>query len=89
MKHCSFVSGEKGTACTGCGYRLKRDYATPPTRDCQANGLGSYIEELLESIGITKDRYMEVKRMFGLPHRCNCDRRKEWLNKVSDWWLSR
>ena len=49
-------------------------------------GLGDYTESLLKSIGITQARYVAAKQLFGLAPTCGCDARKEWLNRVSDWW---
>lgn len=49
-------------------------------------GLGDYTESLLRSIGVTKERYIAAKELFGFAPTCNCDARKEWLNNVSDWW---
>ena len=46
-------------------------------------GFGDKVEKALKAMGITEDRYKEVKRMFGLPPKCNCSKRKAWLNKVS------
>ena len=51
-------------------------------------GLGDYTESLLQSVGITKERYVAAKEMFGLAPTCNCDSRRDWLNRVSDWWRS-
>lgn len=48
--------------------------------------LGDFTERQLRKLGITKERYVEVKKLFGLSPICHCDKRKEWLNKVSDWW---
>jgi hypothetical protein len=48
-------------------------------------GLGDYTEQLLSSIGVTKDRYAAAKELFGLAPTCNCETRKEWLNKVGAW----
>ncbi len=56
----------------------KIEAATPRV----AKGLGDYTERMLESIGITKERYAEVKEKFGFAPTCNCNGRKEWLNKV-------
>ena len=47
--------------------------------------LGDRLEQTLTRMGITKDRYKEVKQRFGFPPTCNCDKRKEWLNKVGRW----
>lgn len=48
--------------------------------------LGDFTENILESIGVTKARYIEAKKLFGLSPTCNCELRKQWLNRVSDWW---
>lgn len=48
--------------------------------------LGDYTESLLQSVGITKERYIAAKQLFGLAPTCGCGERKEWLNRVSDWW---
>lgn len=45
-------------------------------------GLGDNMKRWLRSWGITKERYVEVKEMFGLPPTCNCDERQQWLNKI-------
>lgn len=47
--------------------------------------LGDYTERVLASIGVTKERYVEAKSLFGLAPTCNCPERKEWLNKVGKW----
>lgn len=49
------------------------------------NGLGDSVESMLKTLGITPERYVEVKQMFGLPPTCGCAKRKEWLNKVGRW----
>ena len=51
-------------------------------------GFGDKVELALKTMGITEDRYLEVKRMFGLPPKCNCKRRKEWLNNVGNHFIT-
>ena len=51
-------------------------------------GLGDLTEALLQSLGVTQNRYCEAKRLFGLTPECWCQERIAWLNKVSDWWRS-
>lgn len=51
----------------------------PPTK------LGDRTESLLKKIGITQDRYKEVKARFGLAPDCSCDARKQWLNNVGEY----
>ena len=48
-------------------------------------GLGDRVESMLTKLGITEERYVEVKRLFGLPPVCNCAGRREWLNRVGRW----
>ena len=45
-------------------------------------GLGDILERELTRMGITQDRYKEIKKKFGFPPTCGCEKRKEWLNKV-------
>jgi hypothetical protein len=94
--NCAWITNQRGQTCIyGCGYALKRDYDERPVRVCTAApqqppipnvGLGDAVESLLASIGVTQDRYKAAKELFGLPPNCGCTLRKEWLNKVSDWW---
>jgi hypothetical protein len=51
-----------------------------------SDGLGDWTERLLKSVGLTEERYKHAKEIFGLAPTCGCAARKEWLNKVSDWW---
>jgi hypothetical protein len=48
-------------------------------------GLGDYTERLLQSIGITEERYKDIKQRFGLASSCNCEARKLWLNNVTNY----
>ena len=44
----------------------------------KSKGLGDSVEKVLNSIGVTQERF---KSWFGLKG-CNCDERKQWLNKI-------
>ncbi len=69
--------------CSQCGLPL----AVVERRECTAPPrLGDWAAKLLETVGITQDRYKAVKALFGLPPTCDCPARQEWLNRVSDWW---
>lgn len=50
-----------------------------------SDGLGDHTEKLLSSIGVTKEKYVEIKEKFGLPPTCGCDARKRWLNDVGKY----
>jgi len=54
----------------------------PRAAPVSRNGLGDRLEHWLERRGITKERYAEIKEAFGLPPKCSCSARREWLNKV-------
>lgn len=101
VDRCEFTNGSKGTRCPKCGYELRSEYRFPPVRPCSGEhsispatemqvatdlGLGDYTESLLRSIGVTKERYIAAKELFGFAPTCHCEARKEWLNHVSDWW---
>lgn len=88
-KLCWFQEKEGQAVCVKCGYRTRlTDDLTKIYRQCQpaTKGLGDFTENVLASIGITKDRYKAAKELFGLSPTCNCELRKQWLNRVSDWW---
>ena len=44
--------------------------------------LGDLLERELTRMGITQDRYKEIRKMFGFPPTCSCDKRIAWLNRV-------
>lgn len=48
-------------------------------------GLGDTLASWLTAVGVTEENYKAVKQMFGLPPKCGCARRKEWLNRVGRW----
>jgi hypothetical protein len=58
------------------------DWRATPKRK---RGLGDRTEQLLASLGVTKERYVEAKKRFGLPPTCDCPERREWLNRVGAW----
>lgn len=75
------VATEQPTrGCGGCGGGKQNAKKREPKK------LGDTLESLLSGIGVTKERYIEAKALFGLPPNCACEARKQWLNKVSDWW---
>ena len=79
--------------CTQCGclveLRIRRTchawIATAPPQLQPNRGLGDYTERLLASIGVTKDRYVAAKKLFGLAPTCGCAERQAWLNRVGKW----
>lgn len=64
----------------------RRKFDPPSQPDIPVVGLGDWTEQILSSVGITKDRYKAAKELFGLAPTCSCESRQAYLNKVSDWW---
>ena len=81
----------KGTATfkDDCGFRFLKAWEPVKGRKRDAalmtRGLGDYAERIMKSVGITEDRYAEIKEKFGLPATCNCKARKKWLNAVGQY----
>jgi len=46
---------------------------------------GTLLKLILVAVGITEERYKEVKELFGLPPDCKCAEREEWINKVVEY----
>lgn len=78
----------EGNPCKRCGAPTRDGYRRVCGQSPSQPGLGDYTEAMLQSIGVTKERYQAAKQLFGLSPTCDCDQRKEWLNRVSDWWRS-
>ena len=55
----------------------------------KAEGWGDKVAVLLKRIGVTEEGYKAVKEKFGLPPTCGCAKRREWLNRVGEWWNGR
>ena len=75
-----YVGTRAGETLAQCGVKTKSTSSRPTA------GAGDRLEAILSSVGITQDRYKEAKKLFGLPPTCNCGKRKEWLNRVGEWW---
>lgn len=90
--------------CMGCGNRFYASGAVARTESpaTRPEGLGDLAEEFFSYCGLTKETYLGLKGGLGLMTTCNCDTRKDWLNKFgeatgigdaaskfSDWLLDR
>jgi hypothetical protein len=51
------------------------------TNEEQITGLGDIVQATLNKVGITEERF---KQFFGIKS-CNCEKRKQWLNKILSW----
>jgi len=52
------------------------------TQHTPSLGLGDYVAAGLHAIGITKQRYVAIKRLLGLKPQCRCKERREKLNNL-------
>lgn len=66
-----------GWKCERCG----RWYATH--QECCQWLAGDDLEHALNTLGITKERWMAIRERLHLDPKCNCQARQEWLNKTS------
>lgn len=82
---CEWTGLQKGDRCRRCRYQLKQDFGKPPRRECTKPGLGSRIRRGLAAIGITRQRYLRVKKKLGLSATCGCEAREAWLNQLDAW----
>lgn len=73
----------KDRRCIHCGYELPDHVRLPAVRECDTWAAGDDLENWLQAVGIFKERWVAVKEKLGLPPTCNCEARKEWLNKAS------
>lgn len=82
--------------CSVCNWQTTTAPGLPVHRRCgrprpaEAKGenplpLGDWLDGMLSSVGVTKERYKEAKKLFGLPPTCNCPERQAWLNRVGAW----
>ena len=76
--HCLFHAKEGGWECSRCGRFVRLQSEKPPSAACKSpKGLGDYVADGLEAIGITKER---VSAVVGAP--CRCPERQSALNKL-------
>ena len=89
---CDFEKITGTCVCSHCGTPAKScAICDQCRRKCRSENdklgdkLGDKTEKLLKTIGITPDLVKACKQRFGLAPTCNCNGRKEYLNRVSDW----
>ena len=46
---------------------------------------GTFAKRFLTKLGITEDRYKDMKAAIGLPPNCSCKARAEWMNRAWKW----
>lgn len=76
--------------CLACGRRARVPSTTPRIHcGCgyvQENGpvagLGDYVAAGLHRVGVTRRRYVRLKRALGLAADCHCPRRQRRLNEM-------
>ena len=74
-----------GTATTLARLLDPRELKRKCKSESESGGLGDITAASFRLVGVTPRRYKQIKKLFGLPPICNCDARKEWLNKVTLW----
>ena len=94
MRECVFVrvetldDGRDLVACRYCGTRMRLSKGMQGIAYCKSSlGIGDLLERELTRMGITQDRYKEIKKMFGFPPTCSCDKLIAWLNRVGRQYL--
>lgn len=92
LRECEWADVSDGSVvCVRCHKTLPRKMRQRcrlpgETEAPRGDGLGDLVEGALTKIGVTPERYNEVRALFGLPPCDGCAKRKAWLNKVSAWW---
>ena len=76
-----FQAWEAGT---GPGQPKPQSVVKPPKK--KPAGWGDAVTTALKKIGVTEEGYKAAKQLFGLPPTCGCAKRREWLNRVGEWW---
>jgi len=93
MKFCKYKQVNGELFCEDCGIELRGRWNAKqlPPRNCPANAttlpeskpqLGDRLESLLKKVGITEEKYRELKAMAGFSPTCNCPQRRRFLNKL-------
>ncbi len=73
--------------CPRCNWQLEAETNEPVEHTCgskKITRLGDRIEHALESVGITKEKYVGWKEMLGLPPTCGCASRQNWINEADE-----
>jgi len=69
----------------GPGQTKKATDTPEEKKERNPSAWGDRLHDWLEQHGITEERYKLAKQKFGLPPKCNCAARQEWLNRVGAW----
>jgi len=64
------------------GEITERPIEYQPATPSEGDGFGDWVQQRLEAVGVTKERWIAAKETVGLPPVCNCEERQEWLNEV-------
>jgi len=90
LSNCQFTShGRSKLRCIACGrlvrlgdIRARHCRSDSPKRSAKSPQLGDRLESLLKKVGITEEKYRELKVMAGFSPTCNCPQRHRFLNKL-------
>ena len=59
------------------------EYDCRTMRKAVPAGLGDWVKATLSTLGITPEKYGEIKEKFGYPPDCKCNGRQVWISKVA------
>lgn len=79
------LDGQYLWRCRNCAWHAFSETDEPLEHRCgdaKIVRLGDRVELALESVGITKDRWIALKAKIGLPATCDCPSRKKWLSDL-------
>lgn len=81
MNDCVFKNG----VCQNCGHKIPKRLGDNVRRSCgkAKPKLGDRIETILKTVGITQDRYKELKELAGWKPNCACPQRVYFLNRIT------
>lgn len=65
--------------CDRCGLRTMRPHCPRCPGLVQ---VGDTFEDVLNRLGITQERWLTLKGLLQDDPKCNCEARKQWLNKT-------
>jgi hypothetical protein len=73
--------------CRACDWTTITETDEPLGHVCgtsHVTRLGDRVESALTAVGVTKERWQGVRAAVGLPPGCNCNARKQWINKLDE-----
>ena len=90
MRYCQLFYDGVNTKCRVCDRVISGGLPTGTRARCGVSqnigiGLGDILERELKRLNITQEAYIKLKVRFGAMPTCNCEKRKQWLNRVGKY----